>query len=328
MGMRFLLFGLTLVSAWPVVAIAEPAEISEWLVPWERTSPVSPFVDQRGRVWFAGQRGDYVANLSPESGEFSRYDLERGAEPHSLVVGNTGLVWFTGARQRYIGRLNPANGRVDQYEMTDSKARGPGALVFDSAGNIWFTVAAGNFVGKLTVSSGSLRLSEVATRKARPSHIVINSRDEPWAAASGRNLLLRIDPDSMAIAEIELPDKKARPLRLVTTSDDHVWWADHARGYLGSYDPDSGRFAEWPMPGGENSEPWGMAVDHDDRIWIAESGPNPNTLVGFDTRTSRFFSTGIIPSGGNGVQDMYYFEPAGEVWFATGTNYIGRASIH
>ncbi|MCB1841493.1 MAG: hypothetical protein KDI09_00890, partial [Halioglobus sp.] len=106
MGKRFLLFGLLLAMVAPQVSIADSVKISEWLVPWDKTSPGDPFVDQRGRVWFAGERGDYVANLSPVSGDFSRYDLEPGTAPHHLLVSNTDMVWFSGDRQRYIGRLD------------------------------------------------------------------------------------------------------------------------------------------------------------------------------------------------------------------------------
>ena len=71
-----------------------------------------------------------------------------------------------------------------------------------------------------------------------------------------------------------------------------------------------------------------MAVDRDDRIWIIETGMKPSRLVGFDSRTGSFFSSTDIPSGGGSVRNMYYFEPAGELWFGTETNYIGRAGIY
>jgi virginiamycin B lyase len=150
----------------------------------------------------------------------------------------------------------------------------------------------------------------------------------PWAVESGSNKLLRVDPDLMSVQEFELPQEKSRPRRLVTTSDDKVWWVDYALGFLGRFDPESDAFSEWPMPGGEDSRPYGVAVDRDDRIWIVESGLKPNRFVGFDTEDEVFFSTTEIPSGAGSVQHMFYYEPAGEIWFGTDTNYIGRARVH
>jgi virginiamycin B lyase len=35
-----------------------------------------------------------------------------------------------------------------------------------------------------------------------------------------------------------------------------------------------------------------------------------------------------IPSGAGAVRNMDYFEPAGEIWFGTDMNTIGRAKVH
>ncbi len=88
---------------------AETVDIQEWQVPWVSSRPRDPYVDGSGRVWFVGQRGHYIANLSPESGEFSRYDLEPGTGPHNLIVADDGKVWYAGNLQRHIGVLDQRN---------------------------------------------------------------------------------------------------------------------------------------------------------------------------------------------------------------------------
>lgn len=328
MNTRVFLVVLSALLVWNGNAVADSVEISEWLVPWKKSRPRDPFVDRSGRVWFVGERGDYVANLTPESGDFSRYDVEPGSEPHNLLVGPDRSIWFAASGKGYIGKLNPGTGQTTQLAMPERKAKDPHTLVFDSAGDIWFTVHQGNFLGKLDTSSGAVQLIDLPGRKSRPSGIVVNSRGEPWATASSSNKLLRINPDTMSVAEVELPDDDARPIRLGTTSDGNVWWTDIERGYLGRLNPATGEFREWPMPGGSKSEPYGMTVDRLDRIWIVETGDEPNRFIGFDTGDSEFFSITEIPSGGGSVRHLHYFEPAGEIWFGTDTNYIGRARVH
>ena len=51
------------------VAAADTVEIREWTVPWANTRPRDPIVDAEGRVWFVGQRGNYLGMLDPETGE-------------------------------------------------------------------------------------------------------------------------------------------------------------------------------------------------------------------------------------------------------------------
>ncbi|MGH8195095.1 MAG: virginiamycin B lyase family protein [Woeseiaceae bacterium] len=328
MNMRVFLICLLTWLANSNVQAADTVDIREWLVPWENTGPRDPSAATDGRIWFVGQNGDYVANLYPETGEFSRYDLDRGAGPHNLIVDRQQKIWYAGNRANHIGLLDPDTGRVVKIEMPDKSARDPHTLMFDGSGNIWFTVQQGNFVGRLEIENHAVQLMKVATGGARPYGIAINSNGVPWVAAFGSNRLIRVNPETMTLEEIELPNQDARPRRLVITSDDQIWYGDFARGYLGRYDPDSKEFAEWPMPGGADSLPYGMAVDRFDRVWIVETGVSPNRFVGFDTVAEEFFSVTEIPSGGGAVRNMDYFEPAGEIWFGTDTNYIGRAKVH
>jgi virginiamycin B lyase len=329
MKIKTLLIYLGVCLLWqPMKSYADTVDIREWLVPWAKSQPGSPYVDSGGRVWFVGELDHYIANLSPETGEFNRYDLEKRSGPHSLIVDNNRNIWYTAAQGRHIGMLNPGTGRVAKIEMPDKGAKDPHTLVFDSAGDIWFTVKKGNFVGTLLTESREVILLPLPTKKSRPEGIVVNSRDEPWAVQSGNNSLLRVDRATMSIEEISLPREDSRPRRLVTTSDNAVWYADFALGNLGRYDPQSGGFTEWPMPGGADSKPLAMAVDRNDRIWIVETGVSPSRFVGFDTASGTFLTETDIPSGAGTVRYLYYYEPTGEIWFGTDSNYIGRAKVH
>ncbi len=323
--------GLLLIAAalpWADAGLAEPVDIREWEVPWEDSRPRDPYVAADGRVWFVGQKDDYVASFEPESGDFARYELDRGTGPHNLVVDDEGTVWYAGNRARHIGRLDPASGDITRIEMPDAAAQDPHTLVLDGMGNIWFTVQQGNFIGRLSMEDEAVQLIEVPTPRARPYGIVVNSNGIPWAVEFGSHKLIRINPETMQLEEIALPDEDARPRRLVITSDDRVWYGDFARGYLGRYDPDTGEIVEWPLPSGPASRPYAMEVDRFDRVWLVETGVSPNRFVGFDTERLEFVSVTPIPSGAGAVRHMNYDERDGEIWFGTDTNNIGRAKVH
>ncbi|MCZ6561013.1 MAG: lyase, partial [Gammaproteobacteria bacterium] len=115
-------------------------DIKEWLVPWEGTVPRDPYVDSEGRVWFCGQRGNYIAYLVPETGEFKRYEVETGTHPHNLIVDQEGFVWYSCNRNAHIGKLNPVNGKIKKFPMPGADARDPHTLVFTSESDIWFTL--------------------------------------------------------------------------------------------------------------------------------------------------------------------------------------------
>jgi virginiamycin B lyase len=302
-------------------------EITEWKVPWENTRPRDPYVDSKGRVWFVGQKGDYIANLDPSAGKFKRYDLDDGTGPHNLIVGLRGLVWYAGNRAAHIGLLNPEDGSINKYSMPSDDAYDPHTLVFGKSGEIWFTVQGGNFVGRLNVKSGGVKLISVPTKRARPYGIIVSPDGVPWFTEFGSYKLGRINSNSMSIEEIILPRKSARPRRLAATSDGNIWYVDYHRGYLGKFDVHNGSFKEWKAPGGTDSLPYGMVADSKDRLWFVETGLSPNRFIGFDPGTESFISITGIRSGGGSVRHMFYDKENHEVWFGTDTDTIGRARL-
>ena len=211
--------------------------------------------------------------------------------------------------------------------MPDPAARDPHTLVFNSAGDIWFTVQGGNFVGKLDVESGEVRLVQVPTPNARPYGMVVDQNDRPWFTEFGSYKIGTVDPETFELEEIELTRTDARPRRLQITSDGDIWYVDYRQGYLGRIDRDTRKITEWRAPAAGNSRPYGMVVDNQDRLWFVETGPDPNTFVGFDPATKEFFSVTEIESGAGAVRHMYYDQPRGAVWFGTDANTIGRASL-
>ena len=305
----------------------ETLEITEWTVPWSDTRPRDPYVDRDGRVWFVGQRGNYVAYLEPGTGQFERFELEDGTGPHNLIVDDEGSVWYAGNRASHIGRLDPATGKITKYPMPDPGARDPHTLVFDANGDIWFTVQGGNFVGKLGTRTGSVDLVPVTAERARPYGIAVDSDNRAWFTEFGTNQLATVDPETLELEEITLPRPDARPRRLAVASTGQLWYVDYAGGYLGRLDPTTGEVKEWATPSGANSRPYGMTVDDKDRLWFAETGVDPNRFVGFDPATETFFSSTEIGSGAGTVRHMYYHAPTREIWFGTDTNNIGRARV-
>jgi virginiamycin B lyase len=302
--------------------------ITEWKVPWERTRPRDPFMDGKGRVWFVGQEGNYVAVLDPASGKFQRHEIQAGTNPHNLIVDAAGNVWYSGNRNGRIGRIDATSGKITIYMMPDPSARDPHTLVFDHEGDIWFTVQGGNFVGHLATKTGKIRLAKSPTAGSRPYGIVINSKDEPWFVEFGTNKVATIDRTTMRITEHTLPDAGTHPRRIAVTSDDVVWYTDYTRGMLGRFDPKTAKTAEWTMPAGKPSLPYALGVDDRDRLWVAETGIQPNRLAVFDSKTSSWASvTPIAESGGGTVRHMSFNRPTRTMWFGTDANTIARVRV-
>ena len=310
----------------PVTDSLDPVAIREWTVPWEKSRPRDPYRDGEGRVWFVGQAGNYIAYLEPDAGTFKRFEIDPGTHPHNLIVARDGAVWYAGNRNGMIGRLDPASGRITRFPMP-GPVTDPHTLVEDAAGDIWFTAQQSGYVGRLDTETGKVDTVVIATPKSRPYGIIVGRDGRIWFNEFGASKLASVDPRTLRVTEYTQPNPRTRGRRIAQTSDGAIWYVDYTRGMLGKLEPASDRFSEWPAPGGAPSLPYAMAVDERDRIWFVESGMRPNRLVGFDTKAERVVSVTPFGAPANTVRHMYYDAKAGELWFGTDANTIGRATL-
>ncbi|MBA3658753.1 MAG: lyase [Gemmatimonadales bacterium] len=305
-----------------------PPDLKEWTVPWPGTRPRDPFVDRKGRVWFVGQEGNYVAYLDRATGKFERYAIPDGTHPHNLVVAPDGKVWFTGNRNGRLLRLDPVSRAVSEYPMPDPAVADPHTMILDRGGNAWFTAQNAGVVGRRDTRSGVIRLWKTG-EGTRPYGIELDRGGRVWFDLFGTNAIGLIDPATMQLRRFPLPDPSSRPRRIAVTADGVVWYGDYARGYLGRLDPKSGSTSEFKLPAGPASLPYAMAADDQGRIWVAETGVTPNRLVAFDP-TQRAFTERIETGGGsepNTIRHMTFHVPTREIWFGTDRNTVGRVRL-
>lgn len=302
-------------------------DVKEWTVPWADSRPRDPFVDAKGRVWFVGQEGNYVANLDPRSGKFERYEIDPGTHPHNLVVDGKGMVWYTGNRNGRLVKLDPDSRKRTTYPMPDPEVRDPHTMIVDDAGNAWFTAQQAAMVGRLDGASGKIRLWKMGDG-TRPYGIVFDGSGRVWFDLFGTNELGTIDPKTMEVRRYTLPEG-ARPRRIGVTSDGAVWYPDYARGLVGRLDPASGKVREYPLPGGARSLPYAMAVDDRGRVWVSETGVQPNRLVALDARTGALVDSAGVSGGDapNTIRHMVFHQPTREIWFGTDRNTVGRVRV-
>lgn len=303
-------------------------QITEWTVPWEKTRPRDPFVDASGRVWFVGQAGNYVANLDPKSGQFKRIEVDSGTYPHNLVIDASGNVWISGNRNGRLVKIEPGTGKLTTYPVPDMPKSDPHTMVFDAKGDMWFTMQSTNAIGHLATKTGKVTVVKATAPRSRPYGILMDKQQHPWIVEFGTNKVATIDPATMALAEYPIAHEKSRPRRIAITSDGAIWYGDYMRGMLGKFDPRTKTTREWPMPSGAGSLPYGMASDDRDRIWVAETGIQPNRLVAFDSKTEKWvFNTAVEKSGAGTIRHMVFHKPTRTIWFGTDANTIGRASV-
>ena len=297
---------------------------ADWL---PGTRPRDAFADQKGRVWFVGQVGNYVARLDPATGSVKRFEIDAGTHPHNLVIDAHGTVWFTGNANNRIVKMDPESGKITTYMIPDARVKDPHTMTFDKKGDAWFTAQNAGFLGRFSPATGTFKLWKLPSN-SRPYGIVLDSRGHPWFDEFGVNVIATIDPATFEIKEYPLPNARSRPRRIAITSDDAIWYGDYTRGYLGRLDPRTGKTEEYLLPSGAGSLPYGMTVDDRDRVWIAETGVFPNRLVSFDAK-KRVFEDQISIGGKepNVIRHMVFDPTTRNIWFGEDRGTITRVKV-
>jgi virginiamycin B lyase len=302
--------------------------IKEYEVPTPNSRPHDPAVAPDGSLWYTGQGANKLGRLDPRTGEFKEYALKTAKSgPHGLVADKDGNIWFTAISGGYVGKLDPKSGEIAEYRPADGTNIDPHTPVLDHDGILWFTNEETNYVGRLDPKTGKITLTRVPTAHAVPYGIVILPNNAPFFCEFGANKLASVEPGTMKIREYVLPAADARPRRIALAPDGTIYYSDYARGYLGHFDPVAGRLLkEWASPGGPESEPYGIAITKDGKVWYSESGVKPNTLVQFDPKSERF-TTKAIPSGGGVVRNMVA-TPDGRLFLAcSGVNKVAVVDL-
>jgi len=259
--------------------------------------PHDPVFDKEGNGWYTGFGYNVIGRITP-TGDVKEFPLPTPTTgPHGITVDKQGMIWYTGNRSALVGKLDPKTGQVVEYKMPDPAARDPHTPIFDAKGILWFTVQMGNYMGRLDPATGEVKVTPVATPKANPHGIGINSKGVPVFAMVGTNKIGIVDPKTMAITERELPEG-ARPRRVAIAADDGIWYTDEGRGFLTRMDPKTFQLKEYPTPGGPKAGPWSIAITKDGIVWYSESDAQPNNLVRFDPKTGATQSWPLSQKGG------------------------------
>ncbi|MCH8556793.1 MAG: lyase [Balneolia bacterium] len=303
--------------------------VDMWDVPFETSRSRDPFASPNGMVYFAGQRADYIGYLNPATSEMGYFELSENAGPHTVVVADDGMLWYAGNRDRHIGKIDPETGEITRFDMEEPFLQDPHTFAFDADGNIWFSSQRANGIGHFNVETGEVRGVEVPVANARPYGVRMSPENtQPWISMMGTSALATVNPETMEIEMVELPRETIRVRRLDVASNGTVWYGDFSSGYIGSYNPENGDIQEWEMPDGEESRPYAVLFDDQDRLWMSTTGFNPNKLVGFDIDSKEFIADQIIDQASGSIRHMMFDSNTSSLWFGTDTGYVGRLVLN
>ncbi len=214
----------------------------------------------------------------------------------------------------------------------------PQGTVSDRQGNIWVANCGNNTITRYSDATPLAFTSFGGLGIMKPFDIAFNGRGQAFVTGNGSNSVAMLNPDGTPTARSPITQGGFdKPLGIAADSHGNMWVSNSAQvsvpcpdgnltrtgRYSVSLISSSGVPRPAPFTGGGLKMPWGIAVDGNDNVWVANfAGKRVTELCGTDTARcppGTHTGQGISPSQGYGFDGLQrntsvQIDPSGNVW--------------
>jgi copper transport protein len=295
--------------------------IKQYNITDPQSLPLFPIFDQqRQSIW--------IGDSLPGSGRIWQFDIASGnytmhkVKDTDLItmmaLGPDGNLWYvdplafrSGAST--LGTYNPASNSANQFKLPlNGTVTG---LTMDANGSLWMPVLQENKIVKFDPGSKKFSSYDIPTADAEPVAIMTDSQGNVWLAeAVGK--IAKIEPATGKITEYA-PTSESQALGEPTTifedpkNPGTLYISEHTGHRVTAFNTFLGTFHNYPSPN-EAGAPFGMAMDSNGNLWIAEHLIDRIAVV--DPRTGESKEV-KIPISGSQIQYLTS-DDKGKIWFA------------
>lgn len=249
----------------------------EYIAFQDGSEPYDLVVDN-GSVWFTLRGAGQIGRIDIATRAVELYAIPTAnSRPTGIDVAPNGQVFFAENTGR-LGRFDPADETFKEYVLPSDQVTHPRIeqLRINDIRDIWFTLPDNNAVGNL--NSATERFLIVSTGTFAPTGLTLDSDRVPWVTAYGSHRVGRYAPGTVTRwAWYDTPAPDSAPAGIATfdtLKGREVWFAQSNVGSVGRLRTTGFRITHQESISPPVDQPgrlWGVAVDGDDHIWIADT---------------------------------------------------------
>jgi streptogramin lyase len=221
--------------------------------------------------------------------------------------------------------FNPTDGSNKPFKLpADGVITG---LTIDNNGNPWVSVDQANKILKFEPKTEKFSSYDVPTANAEPRELMTDSQGTLWYSESATGKIANINATSGKITEYA-PKTKSQALGEPTSiledpkNPETLYISEHTNHTVTAFNKLLGTFHRYPSPN-ESGAPFGMAMDKNGNLWIAEH--LIDRIAVMDPRTGES-KEAKVPISGALVQYLFA-DNSGKIWFAAQRDQPGLSSI-
>jgi copper transport protein len=278
--------------------------------------PLFPVFDQqRQSIW--------IGDTMPGSGRIWQFNIATGKYIEHKVKGADlitimtlapdGNLWYIEPRSDVVGLFNPTDGSNKPFKLPEKGIIT--GLTMDNNGNLWMPILDTNKIVKFEPKTEKFSTYDIPTANAQPTVIMTDSQGSIWFA-EGTGKIANINASSGKITEYA-PKSKDQALREPTSifedpKDPNILYVSEHTGHrVTAFNKLFGTFHSYPVLN-DAGAPFGMAIDKNGNLWIAEH--LIDRIAVMDPRTGES-KEAKVPISGSLVQYLVS-DDSGKIWFA------------
>ena len=266
--------------------------VKEYKMPANNAQPLFILYDKsRNLIW----TGDSSIN----SGRIFDFNLNTTKYTEHKIAGTTLItsmaldpssndIWFIDPINKDLGLYKPGTNTSQLYKIPVQGV--PSGIAVDSnSTNVWISLASANEILRFNIQSKSFSTPiKLPSINAAPLGIIIDQSGQIWIAESGIGKLANIDPtknykvsEYAPIAGTNNTLKSPTALLADPTTGD-IYISEHDGHAVSIFNPILKTFNQYP-PLDPNGLPFGMTLDNNRNLWVAEHTINKIAVI--DPRT-------------------------------------------
>jgi copper transport protein len=282
------------------------------------SQPLYPLYDNSRNVIWVGDTvidSGRIFEFNLSSNKFTQHNINGTSIVTVMALDHNNQIWYADPLMRQIGNYDPTT-HINQIYKIPSPNFNLSGMAIDRSDNVWLTSANTNSILRFNTQAKDFTTFQLPTTNTNALGITIDPLDQIWIA-EGIGKLANIDPtNNFKITEYSPKGKNntlVNPTALLAdpiTGD--IYISEHDDGQTVSvFNPIIKTFKEYPSLN-SSGLPFGMALDSNTNLWIAEY--NINKIAIIDPRTGEHKEV-TVPSPNLFIQWLTS-DSRENIWFA------------
>ncbi len=193
-------------------------------------------------------------------------------------------IWFIDPLNKDLGRFNPSTGSAQLFKIPGSGI--PSGIAIDpSSNNVWVSSATANEILRFNIHQTTFSTPiKLLSQNATPLGIISDQSGQIWVAESGTGKLANIDPTKNYLVTEYAPRAgtnttlQSPTALLADRYTGNIYISEHEGHTVSIFNPILKTFSKLP-PLNPAGLPFGMALDNNRNLWVAEHVINKIAVI-------------------------------------------------